>query len=205
MILEEEFLELQKKIKPELCVEIGAYEAGFSKKIHDLGICDNIYAYEASPYVYQNFKDGLSEINYINLALADYDGNITFNVDKDKDPSVNTTDGIKHKRDVANFDQIQVKCSRLDSIHKSENICLWIDVEGASMEVLKGSLSILHNVSSIYIETETAKYWEDQYLHKDIVELLGIYDIEFYKWEKQHTSQYNSIFINNRFKNIIVD
>lgn len=205
MDLYAEFIEIQKTIKPELCIEVGAYEADFSKKVYDLGICKDVYAYEASPYVYENFKDKLTDIKYINLALTDYDGYVDFNIDLDKDPYINTCDGIKKKRDVHNINKISVKCSRLDSLHNSDSISLWIDVEGAAMEVLRGAEKILSNVSSIYIETETAKYWEDQSLHKDIVEFLNRYNLLFYRSEKQHTSQQNNIFINSKYTNILVD
>ena len=63
------YIKIQEKNKPDISVEIGAFDADFSKSM--IGICNNIYAFEASPFVYRKFKDDMHGINYINKAVSD--------------------------------------------------------------------------------------------------------------------------------------
>jgi FkbM family methyltransferase len=199
-----EFVDIQKILKPQLSIEVGAFDAEFSLMMLDKKICENIYAYEASKDVYNKFKASLSGIDYTNLAITNYSGTATLEIDPDVNASDNGSNGIKNKREVKKYNYLDVECNSLDNLHTSdETNCLWIDVEGANKEVLLGAEKLLENTDSLFIETETHNYWQEQWLHNDVVNYLAKYNLTFYKWQKQHTSQYNCIFIKDDLISLI--
>ena len=93
---------------------------------------------------------------------------------------------------------------RLDIFVKNLNfnlksIGLWIDVEGASFEVLEGISEIIQKVSFIHIETENQKVWLNQKLKPDMIKLMKENGFILIAEEnKEGIGQDNLIFINSR-------
>ena len=73
--LVEYFINIQKIIKPDVSVEVGAHAAEFSRSMSN--IIKDVWAFEASPYVY-NSVGKIENVNYINKAVSDKDGVIKF-------------------------------------------------------------------------------------------------------------------------------
>ena len=70
---------------------------------------------------------------------------------------------------------IAVPATRVDSIPEikdKKNIALWVDVEGATYEVLDGAQQTLLRVLLLHLEVETAQLWEGQKTVDDIRRLL---------------------------------
>lgn len=189
------FVGIQENLKPTLSIEVGAYDADYSK----LMIKNNIpiYAFEASTPVYDRFKDSLANINYINAAIADYDGEVQFNFIVGEEPSSIGHNGIKTGRwKVANTTTVQ--CYSLDSYFqdiKDQNIALWIDCEGANKEVLEGAKNLLEQVSSIYIEVEHTQLWKDIWTRADVISYLNGKGFDMIKEYPAYPNQTNCIFI----------
>jgi hypothetical protein len=86
---------------------------------------------------------------------------------------------------------------------------MWIDVEGATEQVLSSSNKTLKQVDSIFIEVEDFKFWQDQWLAEDVIKFLVSQDFipiaRDYEYEKQN----NYIFIksklmdNNKILNLV--
>jgi hypothetical protein len=86
---------------------------------------------------------------------------------------------------------------------------MWIDVEGASEQVLSNSNKTLKQSDSIFIEVEDFKFWQDQWLAEDVIKFLVSQDFipiaRDYEYEKQN----NYIFIksklmdNNKILNLV--
>jgi FkbM family methyltransferase len=190
------FIEMQEKIKPTMSIEVGAYDADFSKLIVKNNI--PVYAFEGSPAVYNNFKNFLTDINYIHAVITDYDGEADFLylVPENQAAEIGHN-GIKsgrHKVDSS----VVVQCYSLDSYFKdinNQNIVLWIDCEGANKEVLEGASSLLKQVSSIYIEVEHKDIWKNIWLREDVIKYLESHGFELIKEYSAYINQTNCIFV----------
>jgi FkbM family methyltransferase len=203
MFIQEEitnkFLNMQKILKPDISIEVGAYDADFSKLI--ARSVSKAYAFEASPEVYEKFKDYMENIVYINKAVSNYNGTTQFNIDVRFNPSDVGHNGIK-KTSINNWVkesfEIDVECVALDSHFNdldSNNVVLWIDCEGANREVLTGANNLLKNVSSIFIETETEYLFEDAWSEENVIHYLEEKDFSLVYREEAYKNQYNCIFI----------
>lgn len=193
------FIEIQKKLKPELVLEVGAFNAEFSQIIVNQNICSNVHAYEASPYVYERYKDKLigAGIEYKNLAISNEKGTVSFEIQLEhKDPSLVGNNTILRRAEEKSYSYIQIPCNTLDNLYPNpSNICLWMDVEGANREVLLGSPRLLANVQSIFIETEHRQFWKNQWLHMDVVRYLDEHGFIMVYMQKQYDDQTNCIFV----------
>ena len=189
------FMELQNDLKPTLSIEVGAYDAEFSKNISKHGVLS--YAFEASPFIYQRFKGEMEDINYINKAISDIDGIVQFEIMSMYDPAEAGNNTIKNRKDTMEYEYIDVEAVSLNEYFKNfkdENIALWIDCEGANKEVLTGADKILPKVSSILIETEEIEYWAGQWLHTDVLEYLATFGFISGAQRPHGDAQLNTIF-----------
>lgn len=187
-----DFISIQKIMLPDIAIEVGAYDADFSRAM--VGIAKEVWAFEASPYVFNKFK-GIDGIKYLNLAISDMSGQVDFEIQSDHH-KLTSNNSIMKRNDKGNKEYISVKSATLNELFKDKkNIALWIDCEGANQQVLTGASEILPNVDSIFIEVETTKFWKDQWLEKDVREYLSNFGFRLSRSEPQYTNQYNQIYI----------
>jgi hypothetical protein len=111
------FINIQKVLKPDISVEVGAYDADFSKKAKSFDI--DIFAFEASPYVFNKFKDEMHGIFYINKAISNKNEFIQFEIDKRYDPSEVGHNGIKNRNLDLDYEYIKVPCVSIDEYFKN--------------------------------------------------------------------------------------
>lgn len=195
IVVLKDFLKIQKKLQPTMSIEIGSYDGDFSKKMvaHKIPV----YAFEASPYVYEKFKYRMKDIHYINKAVTNYEGSATFYIDGLFNPANIGHNSIKANR--WNLEkQIDVPCTSLDSYFahiNNEKIALWIDCEGANKEVLEGASRILSMTDSILIEVEHMQLWKDIWIRQDVIDYLDINGFALYKEYPAYKDQTNCLFI----------
>lgn len=192
--LSNKFIEMQKEINPDIYIEVGAHDAEFSKVIAETSTSSPIWAFEASPYVFDKYNP-IDGVNYINKAISDKTGSIDFEIQSDVELAA-VNNSIKKRNQEKSYNYISVESVTLDSLFKEfKNICLWIDCEGANREVLLGASEILPNVSSIFIEVEEVEFWKDQWLDADVVSYLESFGFEMIARDSQYNNQYNCIFV----------
>ena len=193
--LSEQFFTMQKDINPDYCIEVGAHAAEFSVSVSKhFGI--KATAFEAGSIVYETYKNQVNNdlVSYLNYAISDIDGTVTFKVTNDQ---MHGNSGIVQRVGFNHTETEEVESYKLDTYFKNakfENACLWIDVEGASKQVLSGGIETLKKVSSIFIETEDHPYWEDQWLTEDVVKFLNSQGFVLEGNEKVYDAQQNLIF-----------
>lgn len=194
------FLSIQNIISPDISIEVGAFNGDFSKQMVGKGI--EVYAFEASPYVYNRFKDELFNINYINKAVSDKNETVKFEIQSDLDPAGAGNNSIKNRNEKKDYFYVDVESVSLDKYFKDKSFAravLWIDAEGAGGEVLKGAENLLKNTASIYMELEEKDFWIDAMQKNEIIEYLNkrgfslVYEVPCY------TSQVDAIFVNNLY------
>jgi FkbM family methyltransferase len=193
-----EYLKISKSFNPTLSIEVGAHRAEYSQAMSEIGI--KSIAFEASPAVYNKFKDSISGFDYINMAMSDYAGTILFNIESSSNPADvghNSIKGFNLPWRI-NGDPVEVSCSTLDLYFndlQDEKISMWIDVEGANKEVLLGATRLLKNVKTIYIEVEHIDFWIDQWKRQDVIDFLDANGFDLYREFAAYSNQTNCIFI----------
>lgn len=193
------YIEMQKEIKPTLSIEVGAFDADYSKAMAKLGI--ECFAFEASPFIHNRFKNDMEGISYINKAVSDKEGSIKFELIAHQDPNKIGHNSIKHRNEDLNYLYVDIESITLNSYFKDrvdEKIALWIDCEGANKEVLIGASHILPSVESILIETEDVDFWKDQWLHEDVVKFLSLFGFYIVEERESLIKQRNVIFRKTR-------
>ncbi|MDR1241397.1 MAG: FkbM family methyltransferase [Deltaproteobacteria bacterium] len=211
------FIHLQQLLKPDLSMEIGAFQADYSKKMRLLFPRIHVAAFEASPDVYRHFKRREQfhkrNIAYLNLAVADINGMASFNL-IEENAGLSMRNSLMDRTDLP-AQSVSVPAITGDAFvreHPAGNIALWIDVEGAQEKVLTGFRESLErqSVASLFIEVEQGSLWRGQWSDSETIGYLlrfgyvpVLCDAESYAPENQK-NQYNIIFaraadINDQF------
>ena len=200
-LLYQDFFELQKDLNPDFAIEVGAHAAEFSLAMSaDFGI--SAIAFEANPPVFDIYKEQCNNelVKYVNNAITNYDGIIKININSDQLAGNNS---IKIRQNAEIQRTYDVYCYKLDTYLKDiqfNNAALWIDVEGANMEVLSGAVETLSRCKSIFIETEDVAFWEDQWLTQDVESFLASQGFTKVADEEIYTNQRNIIFVKEETK-----
>jgi FkbM family methyltransferase len=165
-------------IRPELFVEIGAYEASFSVEMKDKFPDVPVIAIEANPRVYEKFSRKLygTGVDYLNLAIDKEGGFKSFYIpEKIAGNDMPFAGRMGSLREVGLRDsqttQVTVISETLDSLLKDRvesNMCLWIDVEGAAERVISSAQKTLERTSIVYVELESSPVWKDQALDDEV-------------------------------------
>lgn len=203
------FMQIQYVTYPTCSIEIGAYEATFSKKMVQSYPNIPVWAFEANPYNYEKFSaECLSlGIKYMHMAIANKVGSIDFMLQHRY-----TDDGTLLPKDLGNnsilyrskeglqYAPVSVKCSTLDTYFKEtlsndERVVLWIDVEGASEAVLTNAISTLEKTNSIFIEVEHYGFWNNQWLFPQVDEFLRENDFYLVARDSEYDGQNNCIYV----------
>ena len=72
---------------------------------------------------------------------------------------------------------------------------MWIDVEGASAQVLRGATGILGAVAVVMIEVESDRRWEGQeWVDHDVVRFFASVGLIPVARDRQSRLQYNIVF-----------
>ena len=116
------FYMLQERIRPDLTVEIGAFNATFSVEMRRRGI--RAIAFEANPYNYEHFRKNSNLVNigveYLHMAISNWDGHIDFHVQKivEGEPvsSIRGNNSLMiRNQDGVEYEQVSVPCASLAS------------------------------------------------------------------------------------------
>lgn len=198
------FIDIQKQIAPDISIEVGAFDADFSKEMTKFNL--EVFAFEASPYVFNNFKSEMNNIKYINSAVSDKNDIIKFEIQPDPDPSIIGNNSIKRRNEIKEYRYIDVNSISIDEYFKNHDFkkgALWIDAEGASKEVLLGSKNRIKDFASIYIELETKDFWLDSWQKDDVMLYLESNDFYLFHEAPCYGEQVDAIFVNNKYRSLI--
>jgi FkbM family methyltransferase len=197
--LRRKFFILQSELKPDIFVEAGAYDGITSIEMRDVLPDATIVAFEAHPTNFEHFSSLLdhrsARVCYLNCALAECDREVTFHVLKNG--GINKKSSIKQRNEARNTVPVTVAARSLDSyLANIPGVCsLWVDVEGATREVLSGAKDTLKRTVSALIEVEEREYWKDQWLATDVIKFMDGFGLCPVARDYEYPHQYNVLFL----------
>lgn len=199
------FYLLQDGLKPDFCLEVGAFDAKFSQRMAKTGM--SCYAFEANPHNYTHFRQALDipNLQYIHTAISDAVGTVTFMIQnaidgKSLDP-VGGNNSIKPRTNTGiDYQRVEVPSTTLERFLRDRALLgskygMWIDVEGATSEVLQASKDALRDCQSIFIEVEENAFWEGQWLAWDVSRFLSELGFAPIARDFETHKQYNVVYV----------
>ncbi len=143
-----------------------------------------IYAVEANPKTYEYLKGNIafnnrSNIQPVNIALGDSDGEILFSDMFEDDQNKIVTSGAGIKVPITRLDELKIDEKNID--------LLKIDVEGFELFVLKGAPEVLKRTGCIYFESWESHFNNYNYSTKDVVALLTGQGFSCYRFTDLYT------------------
>jgi FkbM family methyltransferase len=201
------FRTLTRSADPTVTLEIGAFEASFSRWVRRELPTARAVAFEANPMVWAHHRDEVSAlgVEYLNLAIGPENGPVTLNVPRDfdgraRDPvnrMASLGSNLRSDEQVA----VEVPGVRLDDavpLTADDRLVAWIDVEGALGAVLPGSAETLRRAAAVYVEVEAEAMWDGQWLDHDVLDWFeGIGMVPLLR-DRQRREQYNVLLVPQR-------
>lgn len=162
------FTDLLRRAEARTFLEIGCHEAEASVRFVTEKPCRVAHAVEANPYVFERTRAALTSDRIVlhNAAVSDRRGRMTFNVPVD--PTLAHFGSLKQREGNARTQPVEVDAITLDDVAQAaavalpgpRDVGLWIDVEGAALEVLLGGQTALARVAAAYLEVQDSNVFE---------------------------------------------
>ncbi|WP_084420419.1 FkbM family methyltransferase [Henriciella litoralis] len=184
-------------------LEVGAYDAGFSKSFKRKYPDSSVIAFEANPHVYERFSKNVQAqgVDYRHLCIGPENGELKIRIPRDfkgtERPAENQMASLMSNLHTDNTEEVKVACETLDSYATSsadDRFALWIDVEGATSQVFGAAKRILEQTATLFIEVETKAIWDGQWLAKDVDEFLVSQGFIAIARDVQRINQFNFIY-----------
>ncbi|SDP53402.1 methyltransferase, FkbM family [Pedococcus dokdonensis] len=175
------FLQIVRIFEPDLFIEAGAKDAGISRRARTFLPQARVVAFEANPFTHRRFgamhDNAAVGVEYLHLALSETAGTVQFNLlaEADGTPAADGNGSLlRHEAPPNGFVEVNVEAVTLDGFFGDSftQCALWIDVEGASKQVLSGAESVLDRASVLIIELEDRAFWGQEWLRPEIYSYL---------------------------------
>lgn len=190
------YVGIVKALAPDVVLEIGAHEARFSRSVKRLLKNTPVVAFEANPDVWNTHQErlGAEGVDYRNQAIASAPGSLNFKVPVVRGAEARTTGSLLTLSSASEFKEHTVEAVRLDDLGFGSS-CLWIDVEGATREVLTGGETLLQACQAIMVEVEADERWPGQMVAADVLAYLAERGFVALLRDVQRTWQYNVVLV----------
>lgn len=218
--LRDAFFGLISALRPSVFCDIGANDGSTSLAVRALAIDCSIFAFEANPNIYAMHAAAMekTDIEWLNIAITDKRGCIPVFAPKTltqayidgKIVPANITEqentgktSLLLRNEEATYERFDVAGLSLDAFFIEREIrmdarraFLWIDVEGAALNVLNGAEAVLGATQAIFIETENFEFWKDQKGCVDVIEHLYKKGFQPVARDREYgDAQFNILFI----------
>lgn len=201
-VLDEYFHGLLSRVRPQIFIEAGAFDAAASRRAAAQLPGTMVYAFEANPSNYAIWTravDFESEgVAYLPLALSDRPGSVTFRLRSSDAPDAFEDNSILPHVDAdGSGPSVQVEATTLDSFFGGHEgrVAMWVDVEGANEQVLGGGLEVLSRCDVLKIEVEDVPLWRGQWLARDVVSACLDAGLMPVARDVQALGQYNIVLV----------
>lgn len=166
--------------QPDIICDIGSYNGDEIARFHTKVPSAACHVFEANP---NNISEqigkrtDLDKVIVNNVAVADYDGEISFNILESSTQETKwrrAAGSIYERSDGVGGVKVTVPCTRLDTyfakqLDADRTFLLWIDVEGALDRLLTGAPRVLSRTIALRAEVERRSFWKGQKLADEII------------------------------------
>ena len=216
-VLVSAFFNIIDRLNTTTSLEIGAFQAEFSRQFISNTANRHALAVEANPHNYKKFKPSLTEagVNYHHAAVLDREGPCELQLhvtDLDIENGYIRGNNSILKSDARPDTQaVSVPGTTLDALVQSyvesgvipdpevTHPVLWIDVEGALDLVIAGGNQTIANSTVIFAEVETECLWNNQATFIEVAAQLD--KLGFSPWLRDceyEPEQFNVMFANRK-------
>lgn len=169
--------------RPDVICDIGCFNGDEIARFRKIVPTANCHAFEANVRNINNYinkRDDMSGVVVNNVAVADYDGTISFNVlhaEGEQEDWRRAAGSLNERTDGIDGRKIVVPCTRLDSHFEAQlaansTFLLWIDVEGALDKVIAGGPRVLARTIALRAEVERHQFWQNQKLAAETILMI---------------------------------
>lgn len=181
-------------------LEIGCNDGTDTLKFLEIFDNPSIYCFEPDPRAIAKFKANVgqcSNVHLFEIAVSDRNGEITFYQSSGQAPGESATampegwdqsGSIKEPKDhlrvypwVTFGNSITVKTATLDTWCNAQGLELidfiWMDVQGAEVDVLRGGVNTLNNTRFLYTEYYNKELYKGQYTLKQLLKYLNTFEV----------------------------
>jgi len=190
----------------KLALDIGSRDGYVAMEFREWFPNAAVYAFECDPVgitVCQRNLKGTG-VTLVESAVSDQDGTASFNhITANPGTSSLLLPAIDFlARGIATSNHIEsqtVKCLRLDTwaVDKVPEV-VWIDVQGAELQVLKGMGEMLAKVSVVFLEAATSEVYRGQALKDDIIGYLEGLGFKLVREQRYWEMESYYIFVHSR-------
>jgi FkbM family methyltransferase len=200
------FFNMIRALQPDVFAEAGARNAANSMKVRHSAPKARIIAFEANPHNHAYFSErydyAAHGVEYRLQAVTDYVGPVTFKLlmqegDLVHKPTSGRSSLLTREKDDVRYEDVTVPGTTLDAALDGSDgrAALWVDVEGATRQVLGGAAYTLTRTDLVMIEVETRPYWQGQWLHTDICAHLMESGLVPVARDFEYRFQFNLLFV----------
>ena len=169
--------------KPDLLIDVGAFEGAFSERCRELGFGGRILSFEPASAAAEALARRAGQDprwTVRRLAIGDEAGEAELYVAET--PVLNSLlqasrEGLEQYSSIATRGTERVEVARLDSVvaelaPKARRIFLKIDAQGYDMRVLEGAAGILDDLVAIHIELSLQPFYEGSTDYLNVLQWL---------------------------------
>jgi FkbM family methyltransferase len=194
------FERLVARLRPEVVLEIGAHDGTFSRRMKSALPHSDVIAIEANPEVHAKHKPHLEQagVLYVPKCISASTGVVELRVPLKKGKAANTMGSILPDLRAKSIRTHIVEALPLDSLLEGRagaTNAIWLDVEGAIGEVLKGGTEVFGGCQVLYCELEAEQRWSGQALDEQMIAQLRTFDLRPMIRDIQRDWQYNAVFV----------
>jgi len=200
------FFGLVRITQPELFIEAGAKDARSSLRAKELSRNSRVVAFEANPYNVEHYAAkhdyAALGVEYRHMALADGPQELPFYIrtavkGKPIQKLTGRSSILKRLDPETEYEAVAVPADSIDNIFAGDpatTCAMWIDVEGASKEVLTGGSEWVSKATCVMIEVEDSPKWENQWLSSDVMHFMLERGLVPIARDFEYKLQYNVVF-----------
>ncbi|NOV21639.1 FkbM family methyltransferase [Ensifer adhaerens] len=199
------FFGLVRITQPDIFIEAGAKMADTSVRARGVLPNARIVAFEASPENYELYSRTQPHaencVEYVHCALSDREGTIDFNIvvsqNDEPVPKNSGANSILPRSDKsAAYTTVAVPTMQIDNFFPENKPCaMWVDVEGASKQVLNGSAKTLKKCAVAIVEVEDYQKWAGQWRAADVIGTMMDAGMVPVARDFEFKGQYNIVFL----------
>lgn len=186
-------------LRPDTILEIGAHEGTFSMRVKEALPDSRVVAFEGNPEVYAKYAECLRRagVEVHNLLVSESVGTSRMNVPVTRQTVRSGMGSMLFDSRAEHHVEYDVPTVTIDDFLRDADCttALWIDVEGAVGQVLKGAKQSLQCCIAIFVELETAIRWPGQALAHEIVPVLTDAGFVPLLADNQREWQFNVMFV----------